>query len=209
MRGSDTLSPDLGGFEVNTGQFIGGTGVPDGKFADDVTAMGVLSDDRFVVGLANGELSLWSVDLAAPGLKITRDQNTTLACPSGDCTINTIGVQSDNDIIVGTDEGRLFRLDTTLSNIITPVDGFGRIDDIAFLHGSSTSIPGDKNGDGRVDGLDLLLHQQDDATLIATQWEPNYGTDVNAAAAANAVPEPASVVPALSAVFLGMICRRR
>ena len=191
LRTSDAnLSPDVGGFEVNTGQYIGGQGVADGKLPDDVTAMGVLSDDRFVVGLANGDIGLWSVDLGAVGLKITRDQNTTLACPSGNCTISAIGVQSDNDIIVGTEEGRLFRLDTTLSNIITPIDGFGRIDDIDFLNDTGGGTPGDFDGDGDIDGDDFLEWQRVDGTPAGlTEWQNNYPTVV-LAAGVGAVPEP-------------------
>ena len=188
----DRLSPDVGGFEVNTGQFLGG------PHADDITALGVLNDNRFVVGLANGELSLWSTDLQAAGLKINRDQNVTLACPGGNCTINTIGVQSDNDIIVGTEEGRLFRLDTSLSTLASR-DGFGRIDDIAFLNGDdSPGTPGDYNNDGAVDAADYTVWvdgSSPDSSAAGYQlWSDNFGSgSASGSLVAANVPEPTSL----------------
>ncbi len=52
-------------------------------------------------------------------------------------------------------------------------------------------IPGDADGDNDVDGLDFLLIQRTDPSLIPI-WEANYGT-VGLSASVSAVPEPGAL----------------
>ncbi|HMO86597.1 MAG TPA: hypothetical protein PKC18_16925 [Lacipirellulaceae bacterium] len=78
---------------------------------------------------------------------------------------------------------------------------------------AGASIPGDLDGNGLVDGNDLLLIQRGlgsttSETDVAT-WVANYGTGFpGAAAASGAVPEPAAAASALLAA-LGVAAMRR
>ena len=72
----------------------------------------------------------------------------------------------------------------------------------------TTGLPGDFNGDGKVDGLDFLVWQRDDGSASGlTDWINNYGTGSPTVPNA-AVPEPGSLV--LLAMFgLTAACGRR
>ncbi|MDC0937301.1 PEP-CTERM sorting domain-containing protein [Pirellulales bacterium] len=61
---------------------------------------------------------------------------------------------------------------------------------------SSAGLPGDFNLDLVVDGTDFLLWQRNGLSASdLADWEANYGTDLNpAAASSTAVPEPASLL---------------
>ncbi|MEM9658003.1 MAG: PEP-CTERM sorting domain-containing protein, partial [Planctomycetota bacterium] len=80
----------------------------------------------------------------------------------------------------------------------------------------SAGVPGDFDGDGQVDGADLLLWQRGgspdplSAADLAT-WEANFGAGATQAAAISAVPEPRTIwLLFVAAVSLGFqIARRR
>ncbi|MCH7752338.1 MAG: PEP-CTERM sorting domain-containing protein [Planctomycetes bacterium] len=59
-----------------------------------------------------------------------------------------------------------------------------------------TTLPGDFNGDGDVDGFDFLEWQRGFGTIYDSDdlaaWEANYGTVAPLSATAAAVPEPAT-----------------
>ncbi|WP_428305895.1 PEP-CTERM sorting domain-containing protein [Lacipirellula sp.] len=74
-------------------------------------------------------------------------------------------------------------------------------------------LPGDFNGDSKVDGADFLLWQRGGSpTPLSTAdldtWKANFGTSA-ATPAASAVPEPASIVGGLTAAAFGMLALRR
>ena len=71
----------------------------------------------------------------------------------------------------------------------------------------TSGLDGDFDGDGDVDGADFLAWQRGEAsggatTANLTLWESNFGTSATAAAA-NAVPEPASV---MLLAIAGVLC---
>jgi hypothetical protein len=81
-----------------------------------------------------------------------------------------------------------------------------RIDNVALEFTPATSNPGDFDTDGDVDGRDFLAWQRGEspAPLSATDltdWQNNYGTGGGLASFA-AVPEPGSLLLALSAAML-------
>lgn len=99
----------------------------------------------------------------------------------------------------------LASLNLTDFDLVAPFDFFDQadVDAIAAL---VTSVPGDFDDDGDVDGADFLGWQRTDPSQIPT-WQGNYG--VGALSSVAAVPEPASLVMfgvALVAVAAG---RRR
>jgi hypothetical protein len=54
----------------------------------------------------------------------------------------------------------------------------------------STSLPGDFDFDGDVDGSDFLVWQRNTAVGDLADWQANYGTGIPLTAASTAVPEP-------------------
>jgi hypothetical protein len=77
------------------------------------------------------------------------------------------------------------------------------IDDISVTEKSVTS-GGDFNHDGRIDGADFILWQQDNSVGNLSTFLANFGA--SASAAASAVPEPATATIALA---LAALCVRR
>ena len=78
---------------------------------------------------------------------------------------------------------------------------------------STTGTPGDFDGDGDVDGIDLLEWQVGNSPNPLSQsdlmdWENNYGT-AGLAAATAAVPEPTSAALLLAGAMAGLRVRRR
>jgi len=211
LRTSDAnLSPDLGGFERNTGQAIG-------FFGADVADLAVFSDDRVIVGLTNGELHLFSDSLQ------TRTAMRTLGAMAGDFTITSLAVQGDNDILVGTEQGSLFLLDTLLADKAPPRTGLGRIADILVVPGGGGPIAGDYNGDFMVDGADLTVWRNSfgqtatglgadgdvDGDVDGTDfliWQRALGTG---ASPASAVPEPSAIICLLASVSMLVRYRSR
>jgi len=70
---------------------------------------------------------------------------------------------------------------------------------------------GDFNNDGRVDGADFLTWQRaHPSSFNLADWQANYGNGVAAAAAASAVPEPATMaLVGLGIMLLGSAGRRQ
>ena len=90
-------------------------------------------------------------------------------------------------------------LNVALSKVIftsSNTSGLGAIfalDDIVLS--TVTTLPGDFNMDGTVDGLDFLEWQRTGGTPAGlTAWQTNYGMTSPLAAASTAVPEPTSVM---------------
>jgi len=75
----------------------------------------------------------------------------------------------------------------------------------ATLVGSS--IPGDFNGDNKVDGADFLLWQTDNMVGDLADWEANFGPPAPAIAAAS-IPEPSTILMGIL-VSLGLLTTRR
>jgi len=69
-------------------------------------------------------------------------------------------------------------------------------------------VPGDFNGDGKVDGDDFLFWQLNPSVGSLADWEANYGMAASLSASSAAVPEPASCGLALAALCLVMSRRR-
>ena len=59
-------------------------------------------------------------------------------------------------------------------------------------------LPGDFDFSGVVDGMDLLLWQQDPGVGSLADWEANYGSPLSASSAV--VPEPSTMVIVLAAL---------
>lgn len=82
-----------------------------------------------------------------------------------------------------------------------------QIDNFRLISEVSSSLPGDFNEDGNVDGRDFLAWQRDPSVGDLADWQAHYGTGT-LAAAATAVPEPTT----LTVVFLvgvALVSRRR
>ena len=62
------------------------------------------------------------------------------------------------------------------------------------------SLDGDFNGDGRVDGFDLLEWQRNPGIGNLSDWEANYGTPITAIT--TTVPEPSSALLAFAALAM-------
>ena len=112
------------------------------------------------------------------------------------------------DVITNFVEVELFKFnDTNPENIVAKIDTWSLIDEIVVT-------PGDFNGDGKVDGLDLLIWQRGDSPLGGTadelgEWEENFGTSSSLGATAG-VPEPSSILLVLaSTAMLARISRAR
>jgi hypothetical protein len=71
----------------------------------------------------------------------------------------------------------------------------------------STTLPGDYDVNGRVDGGDLLMIQRNPSLSLQT-WKDNFGR-TSAVAAAAAVPEPAEIMLVMSAAIGLAVVRRR
>jgi hypothetical protein len=77
----------------------------------------------------------------------------------------------------------------------------------------ATSLPGDFNGDGKVDAADYVVWRKTDGTQPGyNEWRTNFGRTSGSGAGqlAGAVPEPASLaIAALGLLFVAIIKRRR
>jgi hypothetical protein len=80
---------------------------------------------------------------------------------------------------------------------ITDVAPFGTM----TIATEATSIPGDFDNDGDVDGRDFLLWQRDTNEGSLADWQLNYGTGTGELAAVSSVPEPASL-----SLIAGLVC---
>lgn len=69
-----------------------------------------------------------------------------------------------------------------------------------YLEVTTGGLPGDFNGDDRVDGVDLLAIQQGTPSDIA-DWQAYYGKQIVSVANVQRVPEPMSVLLMLAGVF--------
>jgi hypothetical protein len=149
----------------------------------------------------------------------------TLGAAAGDFTITSLAVQSNNEILVGTQQGRLFLLNTSLTDVTPARTGLGPIADILVVPGGGAPIAGDFNGDSMVNGTDLTVWQgsygQTGAGLDADGdadgdvdgadfliWQRALGAGVGALATTSAVPEPCAAVWLSGMAILGL-CRRR
>ena len=159
--------------------------------ATDGPSLGVLFDDDPAALMIFGDLILDGTAI------LEVDYISTMASLDGD---SYTLVTADN--ITG-----------TFAN--TQVDADGRLWDISYLGNdviitATTSLPGDFDGDGDVDGFDFLEWQRgyptlyDDADLL--DWQNNYGTTPLTPNTA-AVPEPSTIVLAMAA--MGLCFRRR
>ena len=72
---------------------------------------------------------------------------------------------------------------------------------------ATPGIPGDFNGDGRVDGLDFLAWQRDTSLGDLSDWEANYGNPVTSNT--TTVPEPGAGLLLMVGGALGLVTRRR
>jgi hypothetical protein len=61
---------------------------------------------------------------------------------------------------------------------------------------AAPTLPGDFDGDGDVDGRDLLAWQRDPNIGSLVAWQANYGDSLGSLTAFAAVPEPTSLVMA-------------
>lgn len=75
------------------------------------------------------------------------------------------------------------------------------IDDVVIKVASTSSQPGDFNGDGAVDGADFLEWQRDPGVGSLSVWQANYPASAAVSAAVN-VPEPTTAFLALMGVML-------
>jgi T5SS/PEP-CTERM-associated repeat protein len=79
----------------------------------------------------------------------------------------------------------------------------------AVYLGAAVGLPGDFDGDGDVDGLDLLAWQRDPSIGNIADWQANYPSPLTAPVGnLAAVPEPGTMMLFLTAV-LGMAVRKR
>ncbi len=89
---------------------------------------------------------------------------------------------------------------------------------IAFFNASNLvrlatiDLPGDFDGDGDVDGHDLLKWQRGESPLPLSQsdlddWQTNYGTTIPLSATTTAVPEPSTAIAALLAMLATLLRR--
>jgi len=160
---------------------------------------------------AAGELALRDTDLTP------LDSQGLFGAPLGTHEITAVAVASDDDVIVGTAAGDLFRFaynsgPGTLVQQGSPLTGLGRVLDIDFMNatGGGGGTPGDFDGDGDIDGDDFLEWQRVDGTPAGlTEWQNNYPTVV-LAAGVGAVPEPtAAFLLCAGMTILGTMRSRR
>ena len=97
------------------------------------------------------------------------------------------------------------RADGDLSLFLSLVGG-------GFVNGTvqyeASSVPGDFDFDGDVDGEDFLLWQRDPGVGLLADWENYYGFPSGSLAAASAVPEPATLAM-LGSLLLCSLFRRK
>ena len=63
-----------------------------------------------------------------------------------------------------------------------------------ILYDTITSLPGDFNGDGKVNGADFLEWQRNQSVGNLSDWRANYGAPANGTLVSAAVPEPSTLV---------------
>ncbi|MBX3433366.1 MAG: hypothetical protein KF847_08600 [Pirellulales bacterium] len=99
------------------------------------------------------------------------------------------------------------------NSVVSSITGPGTGGDVVLIGHSSTivGVPGDVNGDNKVDGTDFLVWQRGahpSGELAA--WQTNYGAGLGGAGAtAAAVPEPAAALLALAACGALLVVRTR
>lgn len=91
--------------------------------------------------------------------------------------------------------------DTAANGGLVASGGTSRIDNVTVLGAPiATSLPGDFDNDGDVDGRDFLLWQRDSSVGDLADWQANYGNTSLTSAAS--VPEPGFGAPWLCAALL-------
>ena len=159
-----------------------------GKLAG--TDFDVLLGDSFTLG---GDLNISLVDLGG-GLFRPAPSDTFTVMDGISLTGVFDNVASGQRIDTAGGEGSF------LVSYVTPI-GALILSDFAV-----TSIPGDFNGDGRVDALDFLEWQRDPGIGNLSDWETNYGFPTEATM--TAVPEPATLLLALVVTTITLSRRR-
>ena len=130
---------------------------------------------------------------------------------------NTIEIgtidNSNGDFLAASMEGSigLQMYDLFSSVTVNPDFSFGLFDNVLVLDGlvplTPAGPPGDFDRNGIVDGLDLLVWQQDPSVGSLEDWEANLGTGANALRAASAVPEPVTLVLLVAAGAASLLAR--
>jgi T5SS/PEP-CTERM-associated repeat protein len=170
-----------------------------------------------------GELDITSRGLVSVGATLTIDYDT-----NGDSFINmsTGGMlalfgEADSsltafmDLINGT--GAIRYWDSGITDW-AHITGAAYGDDYTLIYQTSgdlagytlltVGMEGDFDGNGIVDGKDLLVWQRDPSVGPLSAWEANYGMAAPISAVSAAVPEPASFV-LIALGLLSMGCRQR
>jgi len=153
----------------------------------------VLADDRLVF-----EAYLLGGTAIAPGGSLSLGRLLDPLAPVQDLDIDFTAIFSDRF-------GRYVRQST---------DAKSNLGDDVFLpvvvqYAALPGAPGDFDGDGNVDGFDLLLWQrQGGSPADFAAWQAAFGTS-SAAAGAAAIPEPATGWTAVALVACSVLRRRR
>jgi hypothetical protein len=101
----------------------------------------------------------------------------------------------------------------TPAGFLVDADAYGDVNGDGVFNGDDLSafnglLSRDLDGDGNDDGRDFLLIQRGAASVIP-QWEAEFGRGIGTVAAAEAVPEPASVWLLIAALNGRLLSRRR
>jgi hypothetical protein len=178
----------------------------------------------------------WQTQLAQPSAinyvrlfarhdDVTNNGMTRISIVAADGT--TIVTSADVNLD-GTQTGNNFNLNTyDLTQVFpsNPVGSFVRIESLdttkklvlaeVEVFGPPVAIPGDFNGDGKVNGADYVLWRRDPGSYggpggYAT-WRMNFGNPPGSGAAveSSAVPEPCFALSCLATFAVLIACRRR